>query len=250
MFTPTDRERIRERVFELARADHRATGGAVTGSAAIGAVDRWSDVDTSFGIADSADPEAVLADWTAELETDPGVIHWWDLRHGPTIYRVLLMPGGLELNIAVTPAAEFGAGGPKFRLVFGESVERAPAPPPDVRETIGYGWLYAVNARTAIARGRRWQAENYVSAIRDHALMLACVRFGEPPGYARGADNLPADVLAPYDEALVRSTTEDELRRAHAAATELFLAEVDAADADLGRRLRPPLREAAGLDGG
>jgi hypothetical protein len=245
LFTPADRERIRERVFELARADGRVSGGALTGSAVVGAEDRWSDVDTSFGIVEGADPEAVLADWTRELENDPGVVHWWDLSRGPTIYRVLLMPGGLELNIAVTPATEFGARGPRFRLLFGESVEHPPAPPPEVEETIGFGWLYVLTARTAIERGKRWQAAHFIGALRDQALALACVRFGEPPEYARGVDRLPPEVLAPYAEALARSVELEELRRALAAATDLFLKEVSAAAPELAERLREPLREAA-----
>jgi hypothetical protein len=187
----------------------------------------------------------VLADWTAQLEEEPGVVHWWDLRHGSTIYRVLLMPGGLELNIAVTPAAEFGAHGPKFRLLFGKSVEHPPAPPPDVGHLIGWGWVYALSARTAIARGRLWQAESYVSAVRDHALALACVRHGEPHSYGRGFERLPAGLLAPYSEALVRSVDRDELRRALAVTTELFLDEVRESEPDLAQRLQEPLREGA-----
>jgi hypothetical protein len=244
MFTPEDRERIRERVFELARADERVSGGALTGSAVAGASDRWSDVDTSFGIAEGADLDAVLADWTEELDREFGVLHHWDLRVPPTIYRVLLMPGGLELNIVVTPAAEFGAHGPNFRLLFGESVEHPPAPPPDSGLLIGWAWVYTLSARTAIERGQLWKAENYVSAVRDHALALACVRHGEPHTYGRGFDRLPADVLAPYERALVRAPDTDELRRALEAATELFLAEVAEVDEGLAQRLQEPLREA------
>ena len=248
MLTPDERERVRKRVFAVARADARTSGGALTGSAVIGAEDRWSDVDTSFGIAEGSDPETVLADWTAELENDPGVVHHWDLRHGPTIYRVLLIPGGLELNIAVTPASEFGAVGPKFRLLFGESVERPPAGPPSTTELIGFGWLWVLNTRTAIERGRLWQAEQYVSALRDQTLALACVRHGEPPSYARGVDNLPAELLSPHEHALVRSLDPAELRRALAVAAELFLAEVAETDSALAERLGASLREPAGLE--
>ena len=237
---------MRKRVFELARADARVTGGALTGSAVAGTEDRWSDVDTSFGIAEGVDPEAVLADWTTQLDNDLGVVHHWDLPHGGTIYRVLLMPGGLELNIAVTPAPGFGARGPKFRLLFGESAEHPPTPPPDVDELIGYGWLYVLTSRTALARGRLWQAEHMISALRDQCLALACVRHGEPPAYARGVHRLPDELLAPYEDALVRSVDPGELRRALAAATELFLAEVAEAEPELAERLREPLREAAG----
>jgi hypothetical protein len=246
VFTPEERERVPELVFAIARADERASGGALTGSAVIGAEDRWSDVDTSFGIADGADPEAVLDDWTEQLGREIEVLHHWDLHHGGTIYRVLLMPGGLELNIAVTPAAEFGAVGPKFRLLFGESVERPPAAPPPVDELIGYGWLYVLCARTSIQRGRLWQGEYMVSALRDQSLALACVRHGEPPAYARGVDRLPPELLAPYEEALVRSLDPAELWRALAVATELFLAEVAEVEPKLAERFREPLREAAG----
>jgi hypothetical protein len=236
---------VRERVFELARADPRASGGALTGSAVAGTEDRWSDVDTSFGIADGADAEAVLAEWTEQLDRDFGVVHHWDLRAAPTIYRVLLMPGGLELNIAVTPAAEFGARGPKFRLLFGESVEHPPEPPPSVGEMIGFGWLYVLSARTAIERGKVWQAVHMVSALRDQTLALACVRLDEPPAYARGVDRLPPELLAPYEQALTRALDPAELRRTLAVATELFLGEVAAVEPELGERLREPLREAA-----
>jgi hypothetical protein len=246
VFTPDDRERIRERVFELARADARVSGAALTGSAVAGTADRWSDVDTSFGIADGEDLEAVLADWTDELDREFGVLHHWDLRAPPTIYRVLLMPGGLELNIVVTPASEFGAHGPNFRLLFGESVEHPPAPPPDTGLLIGWAWVYALSARTAIERGQFWKAENYVSAVRDHALALACVRHGEPHSYGRGFDRLPQELLAQYEDALVRSADAGELRRALAAATERFLGEVAEVEPELAERLRPPLLEATG----
>ena len=246
MFTPEERERIRDRVFELARSDARVSGGALTGSAVAGTADRWSDVDTSFGIAEGQDLEAVLADWTAELDREFGVVHHWDLRVPPTIYRVLLMPGGLELNVVVTPAAEFGAHGPNFRLLFGESVEHPPERPPDVGLLIGWSWVYALSARTAIERGQLWKAENYVSAVRDHALALACVRHGEPHTYGRGFDRLPADVLALYEDALVQSADTAELRRALAVATERFLGEVAEVEPELAERLRPPLTEATG----
>src|SRR2546427_7507668 len=159
MFTPEQRAHVRERVLELARADARISGGAITGSAAAEAEDRWSDIDLSFGVIDDVEPESVLADWTEALGGELGILHHWDLRSVPTIYRVFLLPGGLELDVAVTPAAQFRARGPKFKLLFGQSVERAAAAPPAVGELIGMGWLSALDARIAIERGKPWAAE-------------------------------------------------------------------------------------------
>ncbi|MFL5798183.1 MAG: hypothetical protein ACJ77A_09645 [Actinomycetota bacterium] len=243
MFTPEERDRTRDRVLELAREDPRITGGAVTGSGSAGAEDRWSDIDLAFGVADEASPEAVLDDWTQLLTGELGVIHHWDLRRERTIYRVYLLPGGLELDIAVTPAAKFGAYGPRFRLMFGESVERPHSPPPSLDEIVGWGWIYAFTARTAIARERPWTAEYWISALRDQALALACLRLGEPTDYARGFHRLPSEVVAPYEKALVRSLEPAELRRALGLATQLFLAEVREHDPELGERLRAPLSD-------
>ena len=249
MFTAEERARARDRVIQMARADDRISGGAVTGSAALGNEDPWSDIDLSFGVVDDVDPEDVLADWTERLMPELGALHHWDLRSGPTIYRVLLLPGGLELDVAVTPRAQFGARGPSFRLVFGESVERAPASPPTAGDLIGLGWLSALDARAAIARGRPWAAEYWIGSVRGQALALACLRLGEPAAYARGIDRLPGNVVAPYHQALVRSLDPDELRRALATATELYLAEVGQVDGALAERLRAPLAEALSQGG-
>jgi hypothetical protein len=72
---------------------------------------------------------------------------------------------------------------------------------------------------------------------------MACVRLGEPPLYGRGIDRLPADLVEPFEQALVRSLEPGELRRALALATELYLQEVGEAEPELRERLRAPLRE-------
>ncbi len=51
MFTAEFRDQVCHRVLELVTLDSRVTGGALTGSTAIGLGDRWSDVDFAFGIA-------------------------------------------------------------------------------------------------------------------------------------------------------------------------------------------------------
>jgi hypothetical protein len=245
MFTPQQRDHVRERVLELARSDTRITAAAETGSAAVGAADRWSDVDLAFGVAGGIDPRAVLADWTAVVLRELGGLHHWDLRSGVTLYRVFLLPGGLELDISVTPAAEFGAHGPTFRLLWGESVQRPAAAAPDIDEAIGYGWLFVLNARSAIERGRCWAAEHWISRLRDQTLMLACLRAGLPPLHARGVDRLPKEVLDPYADSLVRDVTIPELSRALMAATERFLDELDEHDPEIAGRLRPTLSDVA-----
>jgi hypothetical protein len=237
----TDRAAIRDQVFDIARADTRITGGAVTGSYALDAEDEWSDVDTAFGYDASADPEDILRDWTADLERQLEIVHYFDLRRGETLYRVFLFSNALEVDVSLTPAVAFGAHGPSFRLMFGKSVDAAPMLSESRDELIGWGWIYVLSAHAAIARGRLWQAVRLVGAVRDQGLALACVRQGLPSAYAKGAHKLSDDATEPWLESLVRSVDADELRRALEVSTHAFLREVAQNDRSLADRLAAPL---------
>jgi hypothetical protein len=243
MFTVQHRDHVRNRVLEMARADPRVTGGALTGSTAFGAGDEWSDVDVAFGITDDSMPEVVLNEWMRALDQEFGVLDHFDLQAGPSIYRVFLLHSGLEVDVAVTPAKDFGARGSQFRLLFGSAQQLESSPPPNGRYLIGLGWHHVFHARVCIERHKPWQAEYWISELRNHTLALACLRMGENAIYARGVDHLPAAVTDPLANALVRSLDETELRRALTAATQCFISEVEAWDSALCARLRPLLQE-------
>jgi predicted nucleotidyltransferase len=247
VFTPDHREQISARVLERARADYRVIGAALTGSAASGAQDRWSDIDLFLGIADGIDRSVVLAEWTEWIRVDLGAIHYFDVRVASTVYRVFLLPDGLELDIAFAPAAEFGARGPQFHTVFGAPAAPEDVSPPNLDELIGRGWHHVLHARASIERNKPWQAEYWISALRDHTLALACVRLGERTDFAKGVHRLPREVTAPLEEALVRSFEPDELRRALRIATSGFLRELHESQPQLATRLEGPLLEAATL---
>jgi len=246
MFTPEDRTRLRDALTAAARADPRITGAALTGSAAVGAEDRWSDIDLALAVAGGADPGRVVADWTERLYREGGAVHHLDVYLGDTLFRVFLLANTLQVDLAFWPAAEFGAIGPTFRLLFGTANERPARPPPAAAGLIGMGWLYALHARSSIARGRAWQAEYMVSGMRDQVLALACLRHGAPAVEGRGSDTLPPEATAAVAAGLVRSLDAAELRRAFGVVTEALIAEVERADAGLAGRLAAPLRELTG----
>ena len=162
-----------------------------------------------------------------------GAVHLVDLEREPTIYRVLLFPDALQLDLSLTPAARFAAAGPRFRLLFGETAEGvAPgAPrPPDAADLFGWGVVYGLHARTCIERGRVWQAEHYIGAVRDHALSLACLRFALPAVQARGYDDLPAGIRAGFDATHVGSLAPRRLHGALSAGMRALLHEAAEAD--------------------
>jgi hypothetical protein len=245
MFVIAERDEVRQRLLALAEADERVVAAAITGSHAAGAGDEWSDVDLAFGI--RGDLLAALEHWTALLYGDFAALHHWDLPAGSTVYRVFLLPGWLEVDIAFTPAAEFGPLGPSWHTVFGQTVELAPPAPPRRDDLAGLAWHHVLHARACIERGKPWQAEYWISGVREQVLALACLRLGHTTRYAKGADLLPPELTAPLEGTLVRSLDEAELRRGLAAAAAALITELERTDSALAARLRPLLDATARL---
>src|SRR4051812_9019610 len=219
MFTVEQRDALREYLLRLAEEDERVVAGAAVGSLAVDRGDRFSDLDLTFGVADHVPLTDVLHDWTRTLVDELDAVHLVDLVRGPTTYRVFLLPDELQFDLSMTPAAQFRPAGPRFRLLFGETAggESEVSTPPVARDLFGWGVIYALHARACIERGRVWQAEHYVGAVRDHALSLACLREGLPAAQARGYDDLSAETLARFEAAHVSAIEPGPLRAALAA---------------------------------
>lgn len=246
VFTPDERERLRASLVSAAYADSCITAAAVTGSAAVGREDQWSDIDLAFCVAAEADLGQLVGDWTSRMYRDHAAVHHVDVTRGAALYRVLLLANTLQVDLAFWPAAEFGAIAPTFRLLFGTANERPATPAPAAEELIGWGWLYVLHARSSIARGRPWQAEYMISSVRDHVLALACLRHGVPAVQGRGMDSLPPETTTALTGALVRSLDLAELKKALAVISEALLAEAQRVDGGLANRLAGPLKEMAG----
>jgi hypothetical protein len=237
MFTVEQRDALRERVLGLAEEDERVVAGALVGSLAVDGADRFSDLDLTFGIADDVRVANVLDDWTRTLIDELDAVHLAELERGPTTYRVFLLPDALQLDLSMTPAAGFRPAGPRFRLLFGEttageSESLRPVPgdlfistPAVAGDIFGWGVIYALHARACIERGRRWQAEHYVGAVRDHALSLACLREGRACTQARGYDDLSAETLGRFEDAHVGAVEPGTLRPALAASVRALMRE-------------------------
>jgi hypothetical protein len=239
VFTVEARDALRDRLLRIAEQDDRVAAGAAVGSLAVGGGDRFSDLDLTFGIADHVPVADVLQDWTRTLVDELYAVPLADLERPPTTYRVFLLPDALQFDLSMTPAAQFRPAGPRFRLLFGETAagdsEPATAPareiflptPAVAGDLFGWGVIYALHARACIERGRVWQAEHYVGAVRDHALSLACLQRGVPAVQARGYDELSAETLARFEDVHVGALEPGALRRALAASVLALMHEGD-----------------------
>ena len=242
MFSVEDRERVHAWVLGRASSDPRVVAGAVVGSLALGEGDRWSDLDLTFAVADGVPVAGVLDDWTRNLADELDAVHLFDLPRAATIYRVFLLPGCLQVDLSFTPASEFGAAGPKFKLLFGDAAETPHAEPPSAHELFGYAVHHALRARFCIERGRHWQAEYWIGAVRDYALSLACRSRHLPAREGRGFDDLPADVLSAFEDSFVHSLERAELLRALGIVVAGLVREAGEVQ-DVAAKVEPQLRE-------
>jgi hypothetical protein len=180
----------------------------------------------------------VVNDWTAYVYGDLDAVHHFDLDDGAATYRAFLLSDGLEIDIGFAPSTNFGPSGDgKFDVAFGEPVDRRPSKP-NVDHLVGLSWHHLLHARTSLERGAAWQAEHWISALRDHTIALACIRCGLPWHYGKGADRLPEDERRLIERALPVRLDRDELFRALGAAGDAFLRELRHADPVLATKLR------------
>jgi hypothetical protein len=94
--------------------------------------------------------------------------------------------------------------------------------------------VFALHVRACIERGRLWQAEYDLNALRERALMLACVRRGLQATYGRGFDELPVDVLTAFADTRAHRVGVADLSAAAARAIYLLLTEARDLDSRTG----------------
>ena len=241
MFSSEYRGQLRADLLRRGERDERIGGVAITGSAAVGKEDDWSDIDLAFGVRDGVEVEAVLADWTAFIYEQEEAVDHLDVRAGAWIYRVFVLPNTLQVDLAFVSESEFRALAPSFQLVSGKAHEAMHVAPPDAGGVIRYAWLYALHARSCIARAKYWQAEFMISGMRDHALTLACLRHGLPAVHGRGLDELPLELRSSFEDSLVRQMDRPEMMRAFQAVTRSLVQEIRLADVEIPDSLQDVL---------
>jgi predicted nucleotidyltransferase len=220
MFTVEQRDRVQRALTERAERDARVVSAAMVGSEANGTADRWSDVDLTFAISDEASLDNVLADWTRALDEELDAPWLFDVWTGPTVYRVFLLPGNLQVDLSFTPIARFGPTSPRFRLLFGEIREDRVREPMSrlaetPREQFGLCVLYLVRTRLYVERGDLGHAQQYLGLASELV------------------DGAPSPPMSATHSALLNGMRE----------TLTFLLREPGGGRDLALRLEPQLRE-------
>ncbi len=228
----------------MGKADPRITSAAFVGSSS-GNPDRWSDLDLTFGVTDEINIAEVLKDWTQHVESEFSGNKLFDASSGPSIYRVFLLPGNLQVDLSFTHQKDFGALGPHFRLLWGNSVPRQRENlPPRPEELFGLAAHHLVRARICVERGKMWQAEYWIGEARNYALTLACLHRGfESTNYGRAFDLLPKELLDDFSKTLLGSIDRETLISAIGATVDRLLENSDDVPHNLVSKLESQLRE-------
>lgn len=240
VFEPAERERIRDELIARAHADPGIAGAALVGSAARGAEDRWSDIDLVLQLAPGADEQAVVERWTHAIREQYGVADTLDVFAAHDVrYRVFLLSSSLQIDVSFWPHDLFRATEDGFALLFGTPAAPTAPVAPNPRRMIGMGWLYALHARSSLARGKVWQASSMLDHLREEVIALQCVRAGLNPWHGRDVDGLDAASLRALESTRAASLDPLELARAKRALLALFHDEVCQHDPALVDALAP-----------
>ena len=213
MFTSQFREEVRDKIISKATSDFRIVSAAVIGSYASGTVDRWSDIDLTFGIDAAYTTNTLLESWTAYIQNEFKGTVLFDVSSGSTVYRVFILPGCLQVDLSFSPAIEFGAMGPHFNLLYGHQYEKPQYPAQPNREIFGYLMHHLLRAKICSERNKFWQAEVWIAEARNYALKLACIAHGLNAYYGRGYDDLPVEIHNLFKESFVRELSGEEISR-------------------------------------
>ncbi len=242
MFTTEERERVRAELIAVARSDLDVIGAALVGSAARGREDAWSDIDLALQLAQTADEPAVVARWTRLVRERFGVADTLDVvAPGGVRFRVFLLRSSLQLDLSFWPADQFRATEEGFAVLFGTPNEPTAPHPPDIDRAVGMGWLYALHARSALARGKLWQTVLMLDGLRDQVLELMCARNGLNAWHGREIDALPDVDRALLRQSRATDVSAGELSRSKRELLAAFLAEVEHHDVARADSLREPL---------
>lgn len=225
MFTPEWRENLRRELLEIAEKDPRIGGGAITGSASVGRLDAWSDIDLGFGV---QGPVAdVLADFTRRMYEQHGAVHHLDVLSEAWIYRVFLLANTLQVDLAFVPQEKFGPRAPTFKLVFGEAPFTSSPVKPELETYFGWAWLCALHVRSSLKRGKLWQAEYFLEYMRNHLISVYCRKQGLPEKEGRGVDVLPGELLKKLEPTLVGKMEVAAIHKSFSELAFLLTAEMD-----------------------
>ena len=227
-YSENDRSDILERVSDWLEKQEYVSSVILVGSGAKGFRDRFSDIDFTVVLDDSADVDGFLSAYQSYLSSEFAVMINHRVRGRPLAVAVL--DNLLEIDISAVFLNELRAVRESWKVLSdrsgqAESVmqrtwsEKASAEQSERTDsefnTAAWGfWHYLIYAALAIKRGDLWRACREIQFVRDMAVELTGLRAGLETKRYRDVGQFPAETLARLEKTFPAGFTRQEYAKA------------------------------------
>ena len=219
LFTPTDREKVKNELVNLLATTPEITAIILVGSAAIGYTDELSDIDIMSVVSDEADIVCVMDTICASVKAKYNTLCFAQLNERRL--QVCLLDNCLELNFSYRTLETLEARAAHWQVLLdktgkADSIMRSTYAKFDEENRININnayqnklaeyseqiWHYIFHAAAAINRGRFWKAVKELDYIRDNIIELKGLRYSLRMSRNSDVDKIPNDELAALQKTL------------------------------------------------
>jgi len=228
LFTPTDREVIKNDLINLLTAIPEITAIILIGSGAAGYTDELSDIDIMSEVSDEADIISVMDTVCAELKARYNILCFAQLIERRL--QVCLIDNYLELNFSYRTIETLEARAACWQVLFDnvgnidaimhatyakfEEANRINTDDIYQNKLVEYSeqiWHFIFHAAAAINRGRFWKAVKELDFVRNNIIELKGLRYDLSMSRHRDVDKIPQDELALLQKTLPSLLTKEAL---------------------------------------
>jgi predicted nucleotidyltransferase len=228
LFTPSDREAIKNDLVSSLTANPDINAVILVGSAVKGYTDELSDIDIMFVVSSEAGIISVMAAISEEIKTRYNILCFASLNERRL--QVYLLDNYLELNLSYRTLETLEAKSASWQVLYDktdlvDAIMRATFEKFDEANRISaknnyqsklaeYSeqiWHYLFHAIAAINRGRFWKAVKELEYVRNIIIELKGLRYSLSMHRNSEVDKIPQDELELLQKTLPSLLTKEAL---------------------------------------
>lgn len=182
MFSQLYRERARDRIIDEVKADKNILSAASIGSYARNEVDRWSDIDLTFGIDSATSSADAIEQYKKFIKEEFQGEFLFKISLKPIDYIVFLLPGCLQIDLSFSPQNHFGPLSEHFELLFGtHGAKPEVEPPSEIKEKFGLIVHHLLRSYVSLKRKQIPKAVDWLSKAQKYAMSIESNKNNEVP---------------------------------------------------------------------
>lgn len=203
MFTEKYRESVRNEIINQVRTDPQIFSAASIGSYARNEVDQYSDIDLTFGMAESLEVNSKLNEYKGYIKKAFRGEFLFQLKQDFTLYGVFILPGCLQVDLSFTPQNEFGPKAYPFNIIFGTHTgEKSKSPHDPILEKFGLIVHHILRTKVCMERGQLEKSRHWLKEANKH---MSSYEFASPDLICFETEDLQKELLQKDLNSLIAS---------------------------------------------